>query len=97
MNEENKQLGANLEKEIQHTPNEIMQQMIDALIIAVHSQLMSGDTAATVIEITRELLHWAYMKPGSHQTPAEMIIETLAATSVVKTTADEKGKLKLDA
>lgn len=95
--DEKAQMGIDLEKEVQHTPNEIMQQMIDALIVAVHNRLMSGDTAATVVEITRELIHWSFSRPGAHGTPADLLAQTL---DMVKTNdvfrKEPGGKPKID-
>lgn len=70
-------IGVNVEAQNQHTPNEIMQQMVDALITAVHLRVMTGETAASVVEIMRELIHWSFMKPGTHGTPAELLTETM--------------------
>ncbi len=72
-----KELGIELEKEVQYTPAEILEQMIAALIVAVQGRQMSGETAALMIELMRELLHWAFMKPGTHSTPSEILSAAL--------------------
>lgn len=88
-----KQLGLNLEKEVQHTPTEIMQEAVSALLVEAQSRRISGETAAEMVEIIRELLHWAFSKPGVHSTPAELLVATLAMNG-----ADTKdGKPKIDA
>lgn len=103
METKNEMSGINLEKEAQHTPQEIMQQMIDALIIAVHGRLLSGETAGTVVEITRELIHWSFSKPGAHGAPSELLAATLAMSddnvfgNFGANSKTKDGKPKLDA
>lgn len=75
------QLGADLEKKVQHTPNEIMQEAINAVVVASRGRLMTGQVAAMVVDIIRELLHWSFMKPGAHRTPADILDEAMMMNS----------------
>jgi hypothetical protein len=97
MNEDLKQGVSfdDLEKTNTHTPEEIMTAMIDALIVAVQGKLVSVGAATTVVEITRELLHWAFMKPSTHEAPATLLSIMLAMQGDTVTGKD--GKPKLDA
>lgn len=90
-----KQLGIDLEKENQRTPQEMLHTMTDALLIAAQFRIMTGETAAQMVELTRELLHWAFSKPGVHPTPAELLYESLMLSKETK--QDSPGKSKLDA
>jgi hypothetical protein len=85
-----------LEKEAQHTPEEILKQMVEVLVVAAHNQMLTMAQVAAVVNITRELIHWAFIKPGGHATPAEMLSAALFARGVAEPAAKD-GKLKFDA
>lgn len=89
-----------LEKEVQHSSSEITQEFIDALIIAAHARVLSGETAAQVFEIFRETMHWAFAKQGTHSTPGDLLAVTLAMhsdTGSTDATPKDGNKIKFDA
>lgn len=98
---DSKNLGSvsELEKEVQHTPKEIMQQTIEAVLLAAQGRLLSAEAAQFSVEIFREIIHWSFSKDGMHPTPVEIVKNTLDSMPGVGINfgMTPAGKPKLDA
>jgi len=71
--EEGNKEGFALEPTIQYAPGEVLNAMTTTILYAVQRKIMTVDSGILMVEMTRELLHWAYSKPGKHPTPADLL------------------------
>jgi hypothetical protein len=85
--------GVALEQTNQRTPKEMMAAMLSAVTTAVQYRLLPMESGITIVELTRELLHWAFTKPGVHATPAELLAEMI----MMSPNTTGKGNVKMDA
>src|SRR5512143_3846731 len=69
-----------LEDTPQHTPTEVYQAAVAAIIVAAGYHMVTKSAAQVFVEILRETLHWQFAKPGTHPTPAEMLQEFVMMT-----------------
>lgn len=76
----NKSKELTFEKDVQHTPDEIMDELGRTMKMAVDRGIFTKATGLTMLEIGRELIHWMFLKPGDHAAPSELVAKAPVMT-----------------
>ncbi len=71
-----KKVELKLEEQAQYGPDEAFEVAMEGLEEAVRSGMLISPREIQVISMLfREFLHWLYLKPGLHGTPASLLRE----------------------